>query len=72
MINLISFHGHGITDDQNDTNFLALTKQEDRDDILSENINVKKLANEFAEIENTINIFCFDCSLTSKSNQPSK
>lgn len=29
MVNLISFHGHGITDDQNNTNFLALTKKED-------------------------------------------
>ena len=70
MINLISFHGHGITDDQNDTNFIALTKQDDDRGILSENINVTNLANEFAEIENTINIFFFDCSRTSKSDQP--
>ena len=67
MVNLISFHGHGSTDDQNDANFIAITRNEDGE-AHSENINVTKLANEFAEIENTINIFIFDCSRFSKSD----
>ena len=67
MVNLISFHGHGFTDDQNDAKFVAITRNEDGH-IYSENINVTKLANEFSEIENTINIFIFDCSRSSKSD----
>ena len=67
MINLISFHGHGFTDDQNDANFIAITRKEDGE-INCEKINVTKLANEFAEIENTINIFIFDSCRSSKSD----
>jgi hypothetical protein len=67
MVNLISFHGHGFTDDQNDANFVANTMNEDGH-TYSENINVTKLAKEFAEIENTINIFIFDFYRFSKSN----
>lgn len=49
MVNLISFHGHGFTNDQNDANFVAITRNE-YGETYSENINVTKLANEFAEI----------------------
>ena len=67
MINLISFHGIGFTDDQNDTNFIAITRKEDGCTTTA-NINVTSLANEFAEIENAINIFIFDSHRFSKSD----
>ena len=49
MVNLISFHGHGFINDQNDAIFIITTKNEDGS-INFENINVTNLANEFAEI----------------------
>ena len=53
--------GHGFIDDKDRALFLVNTKNRDKG-VTVKAINVDELANEFAEIPNTVNLFLFIAS----------
>ena len=58
VFNVFAFVGHGIIDDKGRALFLVNTKE--KDGVMTvQSINVDELANEFAEIPNTFNLFLF-------------
>lgn len=57
-MNVLAFIGHGIINELNEAIFLVNSKDNDSNMEIRE-INVDKLAKEFAEIENTMTIIFF-------------
>jgi hypothetical protein len=58
VFNVFAFVGHGFIDDKDRALFLVNTRLKDGY-ITVQTINVDELANEFAEIPNTVNLFLF-------------